>query len=130
VSGGNISDGPKDTSGNVTDIRDAKKSKKAPQEVNEKMPPKRSAEQQLEALKKRYNADAEKWIADTNHLSDKLRELRTRAKAADEALRAQLEKKDEERDLVNIKFEKYLNLSIEQEEQIEALEARIKELES
>lgn len=94
------------------------------------MPPKRSAEQQLEALKKRYNADAEKWIADTNHLSDKLRELRTRAKAADEALRAQLEKKDEERDLVNIKFEKYLNLSIEQEEQIEALEARIKELES
>ena len=128
MSGQNISDdGVNAVSGNVTDIKDAKK---APEEVNEKMPPKRTAEQQLEQLKKRYNADRDKWVNDTNHLSDKLREMRTAAKSAMEALRSQLDGAAEQVEQTNLKFEKYLTKSMDQDEEIERLEARIQELES
>ncbi len=134
MNGGNISDGPKGRSGNVIDIKGAlnPRAKIAPPDVNEGAPAGeatadvRPAHVQLAALKKRYDADTAKWLRDTNHLSDKLRHVREAAKHAISGMREMYEKNVGELINARAKFDKYLNLSMEQEDKIERLEKELK----
>ena len=119
MSGGNISDGPKEDSGNVTALPAGRN---VPADVNEKHPPVRPVEQQLSELIVKYNREAEKWLTDTNYLAEKLREVRARAETGLTALREQLRKKEEDLSQAIVKFEKYLLKSEELEERIEQLE--------
>lgn len=98
--------------------------------MNEARPAIRPVEQQLEGLKKRYDADCTKWLRDTNYLSDQLRHVRAASQAAIDSMRAMYEKNVEELINARCKFDKYLNLNMAQEETIETLEARIQSLEA
>jgi len=127
MSGGSTSDTTKKGSGNVIDLKEKKKT--APPEVNERRPPVRPVEQRLEALEKRYDRDHKRWLHEMNSMSDSLREIRARAKTSIEALRAAAEKKQDEIDTYTAKFNKYLELNMELEDEIDTLKARIIELE-
>ena len=122
MSGGNISDGQKEGSGNVIELPVGKN---VPEDVNEIRPPVRPVEQQLATLIGKYNREAKKWLAETNELNSKLREVRARAETGLQALRDQLAKKQEELEMSMAKFEKYLLKSEELEERIDELESML-----
>lgn len=123
MSGGNISDGPNEVSGNVTDLQEKRKA--APPEVNEKRPPVRPVEQQLESLKERYDADHKRWLNDTNHMADKLKAVRDASQSAIDSMRKQLEKTNEELINARVKFDKYLMKNQQLQDRVDELEAKI-----
>lgn len=85
----------------------------------------RSPQQQLEALKKRYDKDRDRWVEQTNEAHDKVIEIKARAKSALENIKKQFEKFHQESQDARITAEKYMIKNLELEEKIEELRKKL-----
>jgi 4-hydroxy-3-methylbut-2-enyl diphosphate reductase IspH len=81
----------------------------------------RSDKQQLEALKKRYDKDRDRWVEQTNEYHDKFEDIKRRAKEALLKMKEQVEHHVQAASDARITAEKYMIKNMELEDEIEKL---------
>ena len=137
MSGGNISDGPKETSGKDTDGKvvelPVKKVPKVPKDVggyDDGAVANNPLLQKIDRMDKYHTKEKAKWLTQTNMLSDKLRALRKEGQAKIEALRDMFESQTEELGIARAKADKYILRCTDLEDEVDELKKKLREQDS
>jgi len=129
VSGGNISDGPKEASGKGTDSKVVELPvKKVPKDVGGYDNPtvNNPLLAKIDRMDKYHTSEKDKWLRATNLLSDKLRALRKEGQAKIEALRDMFESQTKELGIARQKADKYIIRCTDLEDEVDELKKKLR----